>query len=389
MEQEPLANPLYSQTQRASEATSGVVAFPLVARLVALVGAALFALAAWLPWMIVTATPMEGTTPNSSNVRILLTPGSISAWFLNSTPGPQGALFIWSALTILGIPLAALTWMRVSRPITWLLVIAYGLWLLVTLFFSIVSAQYVLRSDTFIIEQAGNSKPPLLFETVSGRDPQIGLWLSAVALFICLVGLWALIAAARRMDPSMEPSASSTRPAARAPGAGTLTFGLVLWGIGFLWLAWASLGCPSFVLVSATCQGLSSDGAMTYAISLAGSNPLLIDPRVGEYAVSILLTAGALFIVVGVWRRGVSAALCAWATIWLVSAAAFAALAWYGVNRVVNDPTLAGSTGGSWRGESGILFTAGALLICLVGIGLLWFALLFHRTQTSVTGAGG
>ncbi len=88
-----------------------------------------------------------------------------------------------------------------------------------------------------------------------------------------------------------------------------------------------------------------------------------------------------------VWRRGVSTALCGWTTIWLLAAAAFAALAWYGVNLVVNDPTLA--SGGVWRGESGILFTVGALLISLVGVGLLWFALLFHRTQTSATGAGG
>ncbi|HEY7094734.1 MAG TPA: hypothetical protein VH393_16240 [Ktedonobacterales bacterium] len=374
-----------SQTQQATEAKSGVVAFPLVARLLALGGAALFALAAWLPWVIVTAAPIEGTTPNASSVRLVLTPGSISAWFLNSTPGPQGALFIWSALTVLGIPLAALTWMRVSRPIAWLLVIGYGLWLIVTLLFSIISAQYVLQSNTFIIEQPGNSKPPLLFENVSSRDPQIGLWLSGIALLLCLVGLWALISAARRAAPFIEATdhGALRRAAAQPPGATALTFGLVLWAIGFLWLAWASLGCPEFVLVSATCQGLSSDGAMIYAISLAGSNPLLVDPRVGEYAVSILLTVGALFIGVGVWRRGVSAALCAWATVWLVVAAAFAALAWYGVNLVVNDPTLTGSSSATWRGESGILFTTGALLICLVGVGLLWFALLFHRTQTS------
>jgi hypothetical protein len=361
--------------------SKALASFPLVARLLALGGAALFALAAWLPWVIVTAAPIEGTTPNSSSVRILLTPGSISAWFLNSTPGPQGALFIWSALTVLGIPLAALAWTRVSRPITWLIICGYGLWLVVTLFFSIISAQYVLRSDTFIIEQPGNSKPPLLFENVGGRDPQIGLWLSGLALLICLVGLWMLISAARRFASSAPSVATPTRPTAQTPGAGTLTFGLVLWAVGFLWLAWASLGCPDFVLVTATCQGLSSDSAMTYAISR--TDILTIDPRVGEYAISILLTVGALFIGIGVWRRGVSVALCAWATVWLVVAAAFAALAWYGVNLVVNDPTLAGSTGGSWRGESGILFTAGALLISLVGVGLLWFALLFLRTQTS------
>jgi hypothetical protein len=115
---------------------------------------------------------------------------------------------------------------------------------------------------------------------------------------------------------------------------------------------------------------------MAYAIARA--DILTIDPRVGEYAISVLLTIGALLIGVGVWRRGVSTALCGWATIWLVSAAAFGALAWYGVTLVVNDPTQ-----GSWRGESGILFTAGALLVCLVGVGLLWFALLFHRTQSS------
>jgi hypothetical protein len=179
------------------------------------------------------------------------------------------------------------------------------------------------------------------------------------------------------------------RPTAQTPGAGTLTFGLVLWAIGFLWLAWASLGCPSFVLVSATCQGLSSDGAMTYAISRfgiilgPGNVFIALDPLVGEYAISILLTLGALFIGIGVWRRGVSAALCGWATIWLLVAAAFAALAWYGVNLVVNDPAIAGTTGGSWRGESGILFTSAALVVCLAGAGLLWFALLFHRTQAS------
>jgi hypothetical protein len=164
---------------------------------------------------------------------------------------------------------------------------------------------------------------------------------------------------------------------------GTLTFGLVLWAIGFLWLAWASLGCPSFVLVSATCVGLNADGAMTYAISLAGSNPLLVDPRVGEYAISILLTVGALFIVVGVWRRGISTALSAWATVWLVAAIGFFVLAYVGVNQVVNTPYGPDQIPDVWQGDSGILFTACALLICLVGIGLLWFALLFHRTQSS------
>src|SRR5262245_20480907 len=149
-----------SQTQQATEAKSGVVAFPLVARLLALGGAALFAVAAWLPWVIVTAAPIAGTTPNTSSVRLLLTPASISPWFVNSALGPQGALFIWSALTVLGIPLAALAWMSVSRLITWLIICGYGLWLVVTLCFSIISAEYVLRSDIFIIEQLGNSKPP-------------------------------------------------------------------------------------------------------------------------------------------------------------------------------------------------------------------------------------
>jgi hypothetical protein len=302
-------------------------------------------------------------------------------------PG-QGAVFVWSALTVLGIPLAALGWMRVTKPIARLITSGYGLWLLVTLILSITSVQYLLQSsDLSFQDVAGvteSTNAQILFDSSSGRDPQIGLWLSGLALLICLAGLWTLIAASWRAVPSLEAQASPVPSLAPRPGAGTLTFGLVLWAVGFLWMAWASLGCPSFVLVSATCQGLGADSAMTYAISLAGSNPLLVDPRVGEYAISILLTLAALFIGVGVWRRGTSAALCGWATIWLLVAAAFAALAWYGVNLVVNDPTLA-SGGGSWRGESGILFTAGALLICLVGVGLLWFALLFHRTLASAS----
>jgi hypothetical protein len=370
------------QTPQADKAASSVPAFPLVARLIALGGAALFALAAWLPWVIVTTSAAGNGV--SSNMRLALTPGTVGAPPLTTILPGQGAVFVWSALTVLGIPLVTLGWMRVSKQLAWLIAGAYGLWLLVTLILSITSAQYLLQSSNLSFQDVAGvteSTPVrFLFDSSSGRDPQFGLWLSGLALLICLVGLWMLISAARRMEPSTEPLVAVARPTAQTPGAGTLTFGLVLWAVGFLWMAWASLGCPSFVLVSATCQGLGADSAMTYAISRA--DVFTIDPRVGEYAISILLATSAFFIGVGVWRRGVSAALCGWGTIWLLVAAAFAALAWYGVNLVVNDPSLA-SGGGSWRGESGILFTAGALLICLVGIGLLWFALLFHRTQTS------
>jgi hypothetical protein len=361
------------------------ITFPLVARLLALGGATLFALAAWLPWVIVTAAPAGSADQISSSVRLAVTPGAVGAPPLNTMLPGQGAVVVWSALTVLGIPLAALAWMRVRRSTAWLIAGAYALWLLVAAVFSIASARYMLQSSNLSFQHVAGATESttvqFLVDGSSNRDPQIGLWLSGLALLICIVGLWMLISAARRTAPSTELAAASTRATAQTPGAGTLTFGLVLWAIGFLWLAWASLDCPSFVLVSATCKGLASDGAMIYAISRA--DILVIDPRVGEYAISILLTLGALFIGIGVWRRGVSGALCAWATVWLVAAAACAALAWYGINLVVNDPTLAGSTGGSWHGESGILITAGALLICLVGVGLLWFALLFRRTQTS------
>jgi hypothetical protein len=374
-----------SQTQQAAEAKSGVVALPLVARLLALGGAALFAVSAWLPWIILNAAQAVGPGQVSSSERVALTPEAVGVPPLNATL--LGPLFVWSALTVLGIPLAALTWMRASRAISWLIVSGYGVWLLVTLIFSISSAQYLLQPTDHIYlyyQESGTAPALVLFENVSDRDPQIGLWISGVALLMCLAGLWMLISAAWRAAPSSDTQATSAAHAIPRPGAGTLTVGFVLWGIGFLWLAWASLGCPEFVLVSATCHGLSSDGAMTYAISRAASNTLGVDPRVGEYAISVMLTVGALLIGIGVWRRGVSGALCGWATAWLVAAAAFGALAWYGVNLVVNDPTITNASG-SWRGDSGILFTAGALLICLVGVGLLWFALLFHRTQTSTS----
>jgi hypothetical protein len=373
-----------SQTQQATEAKSGVVAFPSVARLLALGGAALFTVAVWLPWIIVTAAPVGNEGQISSSVRLALTPGSVGAPPLDSAFGAQGALFVWSALTVLGIALAALAWMRVSRPIAWMITSGYALWLLVTLIFSITSAQYLLQSTNISFQEVGQTSGSItfqaLFDSASNRTPQIGLWLSIIALLICLFGAWLLISAARRATPSVEMLATMPRPTGQTPGAGTLTFGLVVWAVGFLWMAWASLGCPSFVLVSATCTGLGSDGAMGYAISR--SDFLTLDPNAGKYAISILLALGALFIGIAVWRRGVSTALCGWTTVWLLAAAAFGTLAWYGVNLVVNDPTLA-SGGGSWRGESGILFTAGALLVCLVGVGLLWFALLFRRTQTS------
>jgi hypothetical protein len=355
--------------------SSASITFPPIARLAALGGAAVFAIAAWLPWVIVTAAPVGNGV--RSSVLLALTPAAVDAPPLNAAFGAQGALFLWSALTVLGIPLSALAWMRVSRPVAWLIASGYGLWLLVTLVLSITSAQYVLQSTELIYQESGTTSVQLVaFEGVLDRTPQIGLWLSGLALLLCLVGLWTLVSASWRAASSASARVAPTSPPVQTPGAGTLTFGLVLWAIGFLWLAWASLNCPSFVLVSATCTGLTADGAMAYAISRA--NVLEIDPRLGEYAISVLLALGALFIGIAVWRRGVSTALCGWATTWLVAATAFGALAWYGVNLVLDD-----ATQGAWRGESGILFTAGALLICLVGVGLLWFALLFHRTQTS------
>jgi hypothetical protein len=365
--------------------SSAPITFPLVARLLALGGAALFAVAAWLPWVILNAAPTGGAPGQISiSERLALTPEAVGAPPLNATM--LGPIFVWSALTVLGIPLAALAWMRARKPIAWLIASGYGLWLLVALTFSISAAQYLLQPSDHIylyFQESGTTPPYVLYENVGDRVPQLGLWLAGAALLICLVGLWMLISAARRVAPSADTRVTSAAPVIPRPGAGTITFGLALWAIGFLWLAWASLGCPSFVLVSATCHGISSDGAMSFAIGHADGSSIVFDPRVGEYAISILLTIGALIIGVGVWRRGASAALCAWATVWLLVAAACATLAWYGINLIVNDPTLAGSTVGSWRGESGILFTAGALLICLVGVGLLWFALLFQRTQTS------
>ena len=326
--------------------SSASITFPLVARLLALSGAAFFALAAWLPWVTVYIVPAGAANGISSSVRAALTPATIGAPPLNSIFGAQGALFLWSALTVLGILLAALAWMRVSKPIAWLIVSGYGLWLLLTLIVSIISARDLFGSTTLSFAGVTFSAITGSFLVVSNapRDTGLGLWLSGLALLTCLVALWALISTVRRIVPSTESSVATARPATQTPGAGTLTFGLVLWAIGFLWLAWASLGCPSFVLVSATCQGLTSDGAMIYAISRFG--PILgpggalmaFDPLVGEYAISVLLTTSALIIGIAVWRRGVSTALCGWATIWLLVAAAFAALAWYGVNLVVNDP---------------------------------------------------
>ena len=76
-----------SQTQQATEAKSGVVAFPLIARLLALGGAALFALAAWLPWVIVYTAPAGRSGVISSSVRLALTPATIGALPLNSMFG--------------------------------------------------------------------------------------------------------------------------------------------------------------------------------------------------------------------------------------------------------------------------------------------------------------
>src|SRR5258707_3495288 len=72
-------------------------------------GALLFAIAAWSPWVAVAVTS-AGVADRQPSFTLYLDPAVIAAPPLDVLFGRPGALFVWSALTVLGILLQPLLW---------------------------------------------------------------------------------------------------------------------------------------------------------------------------------------------------------------------------------------------------------------------------------------
>ncbi len=380
----------------------------------ATLGAALFIFAAWTNWAtvvaLINARVANGVSVackageagcQQQNAMLYLNPGEIGAPPLLGAVGAQGAFFLWSALTVVGLLLCPFLWQRARR---WLSLTALALYTIWALAMTVLCARAgaILTQNFGALAAHGNTQS-LYVTALNGTVPiesaqaGPGLALAIVALALAFIGVAISIvttlaggapATTAPITANIGPQGQSGR-AARAvlPGASVVTLGLVLWAWGFFLLPWATVNCNQTPLIIGTCYGLPVSSALQ--IGLYSAQPT-IDSYIGYYTVGALLLVGAIFIAITLWRRAINRALCVWASLWLVVAFAFALVASQGAALAVEKPAFYGLGAGVWRGDSGVLVVFLALLAVLVGLVPLWaVAERRHRLIVRATESAG
>ena len=355
-------------------ATSGAphrrrISPPLAARILATLGALLFALGAWMPWVVVFG--YDTVNGQQRDYTLALDPGNLNS--------PLGTV-IWSFITIAGILICPFLWIparRFTSAATALLPSAlYLIWTLAIIFSGQLPFGDLLHKR--IAFSPDVSVPAL---TVTGyQQTSPGMWLGLLAIACAVAALILLgiegadLVRTFRAAPASQQQ--SPRPRAPLPGASALTIGLVFWAVGTFVMPWASLDCSATPLFVGTCTGLSFSSVLHFGVADATSQ---IDPLVAHYAIGFLLTGGVLLILAVLWWRARSITFCAWATLWLVVASAFAWLADDGVGVVVAKHDALGLPPGVWVGENAVLVVLFAFILALVGLIYLWVDALRHR----------
>ncbi|HEU5369483.1 MAG TPA: hypothetical protein VFU69_13510 [Ktedonobacterales bacterium] len=347
-------------------------------RLVATLGALVFAYAMWLPWAIVT----EGLGDRFS-APVLIDPSIAFASNLVKVGGYIPTPEVVAAFSMLGVLLAPLLWRPADSLLGAIASHIFGLW--------------VIFASLFIVEFgfspfiSGTPQPANGLEGISivGHIAP-GFWLAVVAL----IGLWVaviglLVNEWRRhvFWHLLGNDLDAPRSFVQLPGAAVLNLGLIIWAAGFLMVGWASLNCNQAPLLAGSCQGVPASSALSASIALATtgvvfhstSDPQMLfflDPNIARHAIGILLGVGAVLIFLGVWLRVVTRVFCVWTTLWLVAAVATVGLAYSGVGLIVAHPARYGLPAGTWSAESGVFITLLGLIIAIAGLATLSVAAL-------------
>lgn len=337
-------SPLWPASQR-----RGFPAWGLGGALAAL-GALLYLVTAWTPWIEVTGTGADGQVRT-----YLLGPGDVAN---------RLGSFGWSLLSIAGVLLLPLLLRRPRMLLALLGLLGYALWTLLAILTEPSLLAGVRLGGTVHLDPsftAGSLTPNAEPQYVFAYDLHLAsLGLAAAGVVLLCVGAFQ----ARRAAGSEHLTLPHV--SLRLPGMGILTAALVLWAIGVFVFPWATVGCGGLPLVSAQCVGLPFGGALRYGV--AGST--LVDPLLALYAAGLLLAGGAVLILIGVWWGRISGRLCGWIALWLAAATVLAALADAGVGTVVAAQGGDGLPTGAWSGDTGIAVTFIALVLG-------WIALIY------------
>jgi hypothetical protein len=343
------------------------------ARLLAFAAAALFFVAAWVPWLVGVYSADGGGQADYVYVdgsfilpllaRRLLNLSAASAARPSLVILNAAVSVLWVALTGLGIVLAPLLWRQAgSRAARWA-THAYGIWLAL--------------ASLLGVAQLGLLATPLAPPTAAyGWRLGAGVPLMALALG----GGWGAWLRLRRAPLAARPAplddggAARTRPQTLAAALATL--GVAVWALGFFAIPWAADNCTAIPFslnhfVDGYCAGLDSGDALSTLLGRRLGSAMW-NVSVALYPLYGLLLAGALLAVLAVWRGGAALAARGWVACWLLAATGCALLASRGVAVIISQaPLLSSDSAGAWRRASGIPVTLAGLLLAWVGLLLL------------------
>ena len=322
----------------------------IVTVVLGLIGAALVAAGVWLPWGTGTYTTLVGGQSQTMAVRI--SAGDV-AGVLSLAP--------WSAVTVVGVPLCCLLVLRGPRWLRLLAKLCFLLWALAALavvtptLVTLLTANPVQIRDIQGISQVTvtHALQPAMILTY------LGLLLAEVAAVLSLLD--------RHGSRESRPIALYEPAGRKLPASGALVLSALLFLVSVFAMPWATVNCTQTPLFIGQCTGVSYAGAASAGIHAYATN---FDPLAARYAIPILLAGGALFLLLGVWRRDLFRAGGAWLVLWLLTATLFAVLGDAGIGAIVANPAAYSLPAGRWSGDIGIVI---AFLGLLVG----WLATLY------------
>jgi hypothetical protein len=350
-----------------------------LSRLLATLGAILFAYAAWIPWELVTFRPDAGGQAPSLQVAVSLS--AATTYRLATITDAQAAVFLTSLLTVLGILLAPLLWRRSDSLLGAIATHLLGIWLL----FVTVLAIQTRVVDTAVLR--GLYQPAVSGILGVQYQYQAGFWLAVAALALLWIGIALLLFSEWRMHAFWHgwPGLEGDRSRAAIPGTALLVLGLLIWAYGFLFTAWVTFNCSTEPLFFGTCRGMDANGVMSGVLGQpqVARGPLLlaVDPGVARYAISLLLGGGALLVLLGAWQRGTSRTYCLWATLWLLTAVGLGVFAYYGVTLLTAPGAQLPEGVTRVGGAIGIPATFIGLALVLIGLIAFWIAALGRRRE--------
>jgi hypothetical protein len=346
------------------------------ARLLAFGGAALFAFAAWAPWItgtIVSIFP-DGTSAFNFSYDSSLGIYQLLARLVRSDAAydPETASrlvsFAWGGVTALGVLIAPLLWQRLHGRLRTAPFYAYAAWLALATLATGILALVVWRYEP-------SRQGPFVATSLAARHLGWGLWLALLGLG----GGWLAVMLLRR-EPAVGEDAPAAAPAApetharRVAAVALFSAGAGAWLLGFLAIPWVEVNCAALQLtlnhlVIGACGELDSADALSSQL-VQQVSPNTWNLSEGIYPIYGALIGGVLLLLVAVWRRPASRTVALWAGLWLAIASGTAFLAYRGVGVVITtSPALTTAASGAWNGATGVAVT-------LFGLLLGWLAIL-------------